>query len=315
MNEWWYWSGLPVRWLKQLVRNGHDILRVIDLLHRRPMRAGLIGVDHPWVTGREPQFGQLIWAQNVLFKTPCCPRLVDAHSDDAILQATGRFLANRVRQSAVLPEIPIGPRRRMPHAINYMHGSSHYNSGIILLNDLTEGYRHLTDPAFRMELHRFVANENREVLIIFRDRHYSPREYAYFSCCARLIYSWFCNPNGPRGNVLWGNYGPYPAANLITGAWARDVYALFTPEGADAVVRPPIQPGKYFNSITSIDGRSGAVWSEKALAWTNHQRIRLRDQKGGMRFLDRRKYYADQIESRRRRRRRGGTDTPQAKWS
>ena len=39
---------------------------------------------------------------------------------------------------------------------------------------------------------------------------------------------------------------PYPAANLITGCWAHDVYALKTPGGAERVVRPPIERGKYF---------------------------------------------------------------------
>lgn len=303
------WAGLPAAWLCQVLRNAQDILRVMDLVYFRPLPAGLVGLDHPWVTGREPQSQRWIWEQNVIFKTPRCPNLDRAHSDAAILRATGRFLANRVRQSAVVPEIPLGPRRRMPHAINYMHGASHYNSGIILLNNLREGYRHLTDRRFRRELRRFVAQEQREVLIVFRDRDYSLREYAYFSCCLRLSYSWFCNPNGPRGNVLWGNFSPYPAANLITGAWARDVYALRN--GAEEVVRPPVRSEDYFQNLPEVAGREQAEWPERMLAWINYQRIRLRGRKGGMRFADRETVYADQIE---RLGQRGKADLPQGEW-
>ena len=28
---------------------------------------------------------------------------------------------------------------------------------------------------------------------------------AYFVCCLRTLFPWFCNANGPKGRVLWGN--------------------------------------------------------------------------------------------------------------
>lgn len=307
-----YWLGLPARWARQMFRNGHDIARVVDLTRLRPLPAGLVGLDHPWVTGIDPRSGGLIWPRNVLFRTPRAERLRREPNDDAILEATGRFLAYRVRQSAVVPEIHQGPARRMPHAINYMHGSSHYNSGIILLNDLDEGYRHFTAPRFGRELKRFVRKERREVLIVFRDRRYAPRDFATFSCCLRTCFSWFCNPNGPAGNVLWGNFAPFPAANLITGAWADDVYRLPRANGAEVVVRPAIAAGLYFTADGFRLGRAAPRWPESLLAWLTYHRVRLRGAKGGIYFMDRRRVYADQIA---RRRMKGLLDRPQAEWT
>lgn len=304
----WYWFGLPFRWARQIIGNGCDILRVLDMIHFRPLPVGLIDLKHPWVTGINPQTGNPIWPQNVLYRSPRSPDRSDLASDETVLLATGRFLATRASLSAALPEIPIGPRRRMPHAINYIHGSSHYNSGIIILNNLEDGYLHITDPRFRRELHRFVRIEKREILFLFRDRHYDPLEYAYFSCCMRTLFPWFCNPNGPRELVLWGNTSPFPAANLITGGWHRDVYQLNRADGSLRVVRSPIAAGAYLNNGPYLGSRRVARWPEKALAWITFLRIKIRGRKGGMFFIDRRKIYRDQIRNREA---RGLPDPPQ----
>lgn len=295
-----YWLTLPLHWGSQVFRNGSDILRVLDILQVRPLPCGLVGLDHPWVTGIAPQTGQPIWFSNVIYRSAPTddPSLA---SDETVLLANGRFLAQRVRQSAVTPEIPLGPARRMPHCINYMHGSSHYNSGLIILNDLKDAYRHINDPRFRRELRRFVAMEKREVLFLLRTRDYCPREFAYLSCCMRSHFRWFCNPNGPRERVLWGNTAPFPAANLITGHWSDDVYALKQSGGAERVARPPIQEGCYFQNETYGRGRDYAIWPEKALAWANYYRVKIRGRKGGMFFVDRRQVYADQIQTRKSR--------------
>jgi len=302
--EGWYWLGLPSRWSRQAIRDGRHILRVLDFLRLRPLPAGLVSLDHPWVTGRDPATRELIWKQNVIFATPCSPHLAGVPSDEAILAATGRFLARRVRQSAIIPELPLGPHRPLPHAINYMHGASHYNSGIILLNDLKEGFRHFTDADFRQEVERFVRAEQREVLILFRNRYYIPREYAYFSCCLRTLFPWFCNPNGPAGSILWGNYAPFPAANLITGAWSQDLDGLRQPGGARAVVRPAIEKDRYFTGLQAAAGRQTARWPERLLAWITYQRVRIRGKKGGMFFVDRRKLVDD----------KNSRHLPQARW-
>ncbi len=292
-----YWLAIPRNWGWQMFRNGSDILRVLDILKLRPLPAGLVDLDHPWVTGISPQTGQPIWPANLIYHSPPKSHL-NKVDDNTILTTNGRFLALRVGQSAIVPERPIGPERRMPHCINYMHGSSHYNSGVILLNDITEAYQHVNDPNFRLELRRFVKQERREVLFMLRDREYSAREYAYLSCCMRTHFHWFCNPNGPGERVLWGNYAPFPVANLITGHWSDDVYALKRPEGAASVARPPIETRQYFQNRPYNRGRDHALWAEKLLAWVNYYRVKLRGKKGGMFFIDRRKVYSDQIARR-----------------
>jgi hypothetical protein len=303
-----YWLGLPFRWAYQMAHNGHGIVRVLDITKIRPMKPGLVDLDHPWVTGRNPATGQPIWPENVVYRTPHPGGRLAA--DGVVLEATGKFMATRVRQSAVVPELPVGRKRRMPHGINYIHGRSHYNSGILIFTDFAECYRHVTAPAFRREVYRFVRTEDREVLFVFRTRQYDPREYAEFSCCMRAVFPWFCNPNGPRGKVLWGNDAPFPAANLITGRWMRDVYALKRPGGAERVVRPPISPGAYFQCGPYDGGRAGPAWPEKLLARLTYWRVRARGRKGGMFFVDRRQVYSDQIGHRLA---RGLTDEPVAK--
>lgn len=292
-----YWLKLPLNWGCQVFRNGHDILRVFDILKLRPLPPGLIDVEHPWVTGISPQTGEPIWFSNVIYRSPANEHPGTA-SDETVLLANGRFLAQRVRQSAVMPEIPEGVQRRMPHCINYMHGSSHYNSGLIILNDIQDAFRHVNNAAFRSELQRFVAAERREVLFLLRNRDYDPREFAFLSCCMRTHFRWFCNPNGPGERVLWGNAAPFPAANLITGHWADDVYALKETGGASKVVRPPIQNELYFQGGPYDHGRDHAIVPEKLLAWGNYYRVKMRRRKGGMFFVDRRRVYADQIASR-----------------
>jgi hypothetical protein len=304
-----YWLGFPFRWLYQMGHNGRGIIRVLDITWLRPLPHGLVPPDHPWVTGMNPDTGRYVWHDNVIFRSPRGPDEDNLPMDDFLVTKTGQFLAHRVSLSTGPREIPMGPRRRMPHGINYIHGTSHYCSGILIFTDFADALRHFTDARFRREVHRFVREEQREVLIIFRQRKYHPRDYAYFVCCLRTLFPWFCNANGPRGRVLWGNAAPYPAANLITGRWARDVYALTRPGGAAAVIRPPIARGKYFQGEYG-GGRAYMRWPEKMLAWATYWRIRLRGGKGGMFFVDREKVYSDQLE---RLQRHGIVEEPIAK--
>jgi hypothetical protein len=283
-----------------MAHNGLGILRVLDITWLRPMPAGLIGPDHPWATGINPDRGRLVWHQNVLYRTARAPSDASLPADEEVVTKTCRFLAEKAAISAIVPEVPQGPARRMPHGINYIHGSSHYNSGIFVFTDFADALAHFTDRRFRAEVWRFIRRERREVLILFRRREYTAREFAYFSCCLRTLFPWFCNANGPKGRVLWGNASPFPTANLITGNWARDVYALKGPGGAAAVVRPPILAGTYFQAGPFGRGRRHYHWPERLLAWATYFRVRLRGGRGGMFFVDRRRVYADQIEGRRR---------------
>jgi hypothetical protein len=293
-----------------MAHNGLGILRVLDITWLRPMPAGLIGPHHPWATGVNPDTGRPVWHQNVLYRSARGPSGASLPPDEEVVAKTCRFLAEKAALSAIVPEVPQGPGRRMPHGINYIHGSSHYNSGIFVFTDFAEALAHFTDRRFRAEVWRFVRRERREVLILFRRRVYTPRDFAYFSCCLRALFPWFCNANGPRGRVLWGNASPFPAANLITGSWARDVYALKKRGGAAAVVRPPVPAGAYFRGGPYGRGRRHSCWPERLLAWVTYWRVRLRGGRGGMFFVDRRQVYADQIEARRR---LGLPDEPVAK--
>jgi hypothetical protein len=290
-----YWLGIPFRWLYQMGHNGLGIVRVLDITAFRPMPHGLIGADHPWATGINPATGRYVWHDNVVFRSPRGPDEDSLPMDDFVVTKTGQFLAYRAGLSAGPEEIPLGPRRRMPHGIGYIHGASHYSSGILIFTDFTDALSHFTDPRFKREVHRFVRAERREVLILFRKREYRPRDYAYFVCCLRTIFPWFCNANGPKGKVLWGNSAPFPAANLITGHWADDVYAVKGPGGAEAVIRPAIEKTRYFQGEYG-GGRRFARWPEKALAWATYWRIRLRGGKGGVFFVNRERAYADHID-------------------
>jgi hypothetical protein len=290
-----YYLMIPAVWTWQFLHNAHGILRVLDITRFRPLPAGLISPQHPWATGLNPATGQPIWHENILYGSPR-PDEAGLPPDGLAVQRVGEFLAQLAAQSAVVPEIPWGPRRRMPHGINYIHGSAHYNSGILVFTDFADAIGHFTDRRFAAEVRRFAHRERREVLLVFRRRDYSPRDYAYFVGCVRTLFPWFCNSNGPLKRVLWGNPAPFPVANIITGNWIRDVYRLKRPGGAEAVVRRPIPAGEYFTQGPYRGTRREPLWPEKMLARYTYWRIRLRGSRGGLFFVDRRRLQAEQLE-------------------
>ncbi|NBO93750.1 MAG: hypothetical protein EBV06_15800 [Planctomycetia bacterium] len=282
-----YYMAIPLVWMGQLFHNTLGILRVLDITRWRPLPSGLIGLNHPWATGLNPETGQPIWHENLLFRSPRPDNEV-LHEDHDVIARIGQFLAGLCAQSAVLPEIPWGPDRPMPHSINYIHGTAHYNSGWLIFNDFADAIQYFSDPRFTAEVRRFVREQQREILVAFRRRDYSTTDYAYFTCCMRTLFPWFCNSNGPRKRVLWGNPAPFPVANIITGWWARDVYALKSPGGSAQVVRPAIPAKRYFRE-NYCGWRREPLWPEKMLARYTHWRIRLRGAKGGLFFVDRRR--------------------------
>jgi hypothetical protein len=302
-----YYLAIPAVWAYQFFHNGHGILRVLDITRFRPLPAGLVGPDHPWCTGINPATGKPVWHENVLYRSP---RPEEDHSlppDVYVVERVGQFLAGLVAQSAVVPEIPWGPGRRMPHGINYIHGTAHYNSGTLVFTDFADAIGHFTDPRFAAEVRRFAREERREVMVVFRHRDYSTTDYAYFVGCLRTLFPWFCNSNGPQKRVLWGNPAPFPVANIITGNWIRDVYRLRRPGGAAAVVRPPVPRNRYFTAGPYRGWRREPLWPERLLARYTHWRIRRRGSRGGLFFVDRRRLIADQL---RRLQEQGAADEP-----
>jgi hypothetical protein len=305
-----YYLTVPLVWCRQFFHNAHGILRVLDITRWRPLPAGMIGLDHPWATGVNPATGKPIWFDNVLYRSPRSADDDDLPADDFAIEKTCQFLAQQTAQSAVTPEIPWGPRRHMPHAINYIHGASHYNSGILVFTDFADAIFHFSDPRFAAQTRRFAREQRREVLVIFRQRQYEPRDYAYFSGFLRSIFPWFCNANGPQKRVLWGNPAPFPASNIITGNWIRDIYTLKQPGGAAKVVRPPIPARRYFTDGPYRGWRQEPLWPEKLLVRYTYWRIRMRGPRGGLFFVDRRKLLAEPL---RRLRQEGVLDEPIAR--
>jgi hypothetical protein len=289
-----YYLALPITFVRMWFHNLDGILHVLDIIRFRPMPPGLLGAEHPWVTGLDPRDGQPIWWRNVLFRSPrgrftgSASRLAP-EADEVIVQRIGRFMTNLVAKSVANPEIPWGPQRRLPHGINYLHGAVHSSAGILIFNDFKDAIYHCTDPAFRREIRRFARVEDREILLVFRDRDYDTAEFAFLVSFLRLALPWFANSNGPRKHVLWGNPAPYPVVNIITGAWKKDTYRLKTMPNSLELVRPPIPAGRYFQNGPYRGSRERARWPEKLLAVYTYARIRARGARGGLFFVDRRK--------------------------
>ena len=177
----------------------------------------------------------------------------------------------------------------MPPGILYLHGGVHYNGGWLLFNDFQEAIAHYSDRKFADEFKRFVREQRREPVTLFRDRDYDRDEFAEFVCFMRTIFPWFSNSNGPKKFVLWGNPSPYPAVNTITGHWIRDCRALKTETGRRTVARPPIPAGRYFQNGPYCGQRNVTRWPERLLAQFTHTRIRLRGERENLYFVDKRK--------------------------
>ena len=191
------------------IHNTGGGFHVLRLLSVHKMTAGMVTAEHPWVTGLVPDDQQPVWPRNVVFRTPVGTTWAEPdyqpEADDAIANKVGKFLAAMVKKSVANPEIPHGPTRRMPHAINYLHGAVHYNGLTMLFNNFAEAMEYFADTRFRKELRRLIKVEQREVTLVFRERNYDPVEFAYFSAFVMSHVPWFANVNGAGRKVMWGN--------------------------------------------------------------------------------------------------------------
>jgi len=272
--------------LAQTAHNGWGILNVWDLILLRPMRGGLIDVEHPFCTGRDPHTGKPIWSRNLVYRT--APRAdLAGVGDPAMIEGVGRFMAGLARQAAARPGAPHGVPNRMPPAIYFIHGAVHYNAGWFLFNDFAEAIAHFTDARFRREFHRFVRRERREPLLVFRERTPDTEAFAHSIGFVRSQLPYFANSNGRGRPPLWGNRSPYPTVNVVTGRWIRDVRMLRSEEGRRVAPRPAISE-RYFTDGPYAGPRSQAMPSERALARVHDIRIRMRGERGNVYFVDRR---------------------------
>jgi hypothetical protein len=214
---------------------------------------------------------------------------VQRDPDDEIIEKVGNHMRKQVVMAAASEEFPTGRPSPMPPGILYLHGGVHYNGGWLLFNNFREAIRHFSDRRFAAEFRRFVKEQRREPVTLFRDRDYDRKEFARFVCFMRTIFPWFSNSNGPKKFVLWGNPSPYPAVNTITGNWIHDCRALKTESGRRSVARPPIPANTYFQTGPWYGERDTTRWPENLLAFFTEKRIALRGEKENLYFVDKRK--------------------------
>jgi hypothetical protein len=276
----WYWTYSNGHMIKQTVQ-------VLDFMWLHRVGPGLLPGDHPWLTGVMPGSTDTIWSRNIVFASPRGEHVADAEPDERIVTHIGRFLAAMVQRSNTSdPEIPQGRKRRMPHAVNYLHGPVHYNGGYVIFDDFPDAMRHLSDRHFAAEFLRFARNERRELTIVLRTRSYDPEEYAWFVAFVRAHLPWYANGNGPtKKRVLHGTPSPYPAVNPINGSWIADVTDLQRGQ-FDALVRPPIA-ARYFDG-TYCGTQTDFTWLERLHAWLQYLVTAAKGFQGGLVFTKRR---------------------------
>lgn len=287
-----YYLQVPRIWLQLAAHNTWGILNVLDIIWLRPMPGGMIDEQHPFCTGIDSATGKTIWSSNVLFRSPRLEPWLGTtppDADEEIVEKVGHHMRKQVLMAAATAKFPAGRPGPMPPGILYLHGGVHYNGGWLLFNNFREAIRHFSDPRFAAEFRRFVKEQRREPVTLFRDRDYDRDEFARFVCFMRTIFPWFSNSNGPKKFVLWGNPSPYPAVNTITGSWIHDCRALKSEAGRRTVARPPIPANKYFQNGPWHGCRDTTRWPENLLALFTEKRIALRGEKENLYFVDKRK--------------------------
>jgi hypothetical protein len=285
--------GHPARTLWNWVRSHLHLIaqtyHVLDFMYLHRLENCALEPGHPWLTGLSPHTGEPIWPANIVYASP---RRAAWHPpapdpDAEIVTKIGVFLTRMMARSAVDPEIPQGPARRMPHAVNLLHGPVHYNGGYLLFDDFEDTMRHFSDPAFVAEMRRFARQERRELTVVTRERHFDPEEFAWLVCFVRARLPWYANGNGPtKKRVLWGTPSPYAAINPINGSWVRDLERFLASGVAD--VRPPIDISLYFRAAYQGDTVEYS-FLERFHAWAQYRIIRLKGFQGNLVFTGRKR--------------------------
>lgn len=275
-------------WARLTVHNTWGIINVFNIVWMKPMKGGLLKADHPMVTGINPDNGDMIWKQNIIFQSVRSAELKDAPNDNEIVCDVGNHMRKMVEVSSSSKEFPNGKPDRMPPAINYIHGCVHYNGGFFLFNDFKDAISHFSNIDFQNSFKRFVKEEGREPVTIFRNRNYDRMEYLEFVCFLRTIFPWFSNTNGNKKRIGWGNPAPYPSVNTITGYWMDDTYKIYSEEGRQSVCRSAVTK-QYFSEKVYVGKRLTTKSEEKFLAHFTNERVIARGEKGNMFFVDLRK--------------------------
>lgn len=276
-------------WVRSHVHLVEQTYHVLDFMYLHRLESCALDSDHPWATGLSPDTGEPIWPANIVYASPRRRdwQQPEPDTDEEIVTKIGIFLTRMMARSLVDPEIPQGPSRRMPHAVNLLHGPVHYNGGFVIFDDFGDARRHFADPAFVGEFRRYAKLEERELTVVMRERHYDPEEFAWLVCFLRARLPWYANGNGPtKKRVLWGTPSPYPAVNPINGSWVRDLKRFLASGTAEA--RPPIDVGRYFRGSYREDAIEYS-FLERFHAWAQHLIIRAKGFQGGLVFTGRKR--------------------------
>lgn len=176
----------------------------------------------------------------------------------------------------------------MPHAVNYIHGTVHYNGCFAVFNDFADAMFYMSDRRFAREFVRFAREQRRELTIVLRERAYHPEEYAWFVAFVRSHLPWYANGNGPtKKRVLHGTPSPYPAVNPINGSWISDIRDLQRGR-LDQLVREPLACRQYFAGRYQGHQRE-FTFLERFHAWAQYLLTRAKGFQGGLVFTNRRK--------------------------
>jgi hypothetical protein len=288
--QFWHVAAAPMLWARHVASNAHGIWTVFDLAWLRRTRGGLIDIDHPFATGRDPRTGRLVWRDNLLYRSRAAE--IPADADFAIVEHVMDFMRAITAQSAARPGAPYGVPSRMPPAVNLLHGAVHFHAVSLLFDDVPDAVQHFTDTRFLREVKRCVREQRREIVVILRRRDYDRDALAGLACFFRTRLPFWANPNGHKKRIQWGVPAPYPNINVITGAWIADMRALVATGGSADVVRPPVGAGRYFQ-----DGPYGAGWREllfpeRWLARLTTWRVDARGDRGNLFFTDARELRA-----------------------
>ncbi len=277
-----YPAKVAWNWIYSTIHNVGGAYHVINLMKFKPMKNNLLEKNHPWVTGLILGTNEKVYKENIIFSSPVDQ---DYESDEFIVNKMGNFLSSMVKKSLTEEDVPQGPSRRMPHVVNYLHGSVAYNSGLIIFNDIRDALFHLSDPKFIKEIYRFAKEEEREFMIILRKKDIDAQEYAFLLGFLRSHLKWYANANKPGGKrVLYGGPSPFPIINVINGNWVKDMYSLINGD-TKSIARRPIQ-NLYFQQNYQGHQENYSL-AEKALIYFNYLVLKRRGFQGGLVFSKR----------------------------
>jgi len=286
----WHVAAAPIHWAGHVASNTHGIWTVFEYAWLRRTRGGVIDINHPFATGRDPHTGRSVWRDNFLYRSRAGEIPFDA--DVAIVERVMDFMRGIAAQSAARPGAPHGVPSRMPPAVNLLHGPVHFHGISLLFDDVPDAVQHFTDTRFVREVKRCVRNERREIVVILRCRDYDRDALAGLACFFRTRLPYWANPNGNKKRIQWGVPAPYPNINVITGAWIADMRALVATKGSIAVVRAPVGAGHYFQNGPYTDGWRELLFPERWLARFTTWRVEARGARGNLYFTDARELKA-----------------------